>query len=334
MSRILKRPMFRKGGSTGQGIMSGLVDRTKHADNPIVTGITGLDKDRLDINTKAIMDLLSEYAPVPKTKFDVGTLGLGLASGKTLTEALKEPYQRFVKSDDIRRGQLAKRGEGALTTALKLEMERNKKKGVRTLTEPEVKALNLPKGSIVQQDSAGKINVVSKPSDKVIEKRQDFASTIGLLNKIEEKYFELGKPVGAPFDPQRFKGQIGRVFGTQAGKDYATLVSDIKKTTVFLTKAISGAQVSDKEREFIMQLIPQLNDTEATFESKLKSLRAYLGDAAKKYGGDVEALMKAGISAKNYLPSNLKSLEDLTDEELRELRDKMMQNQTNKEQQP
>ena len=28
MSRILKRPMFRKGGSTGQGIMNGLVDRT------------------------------------------------------------------------------------------------------------------------------------------------------------------------------------------------------------------------------------------------------------------------------------------------------------------
>ena len=26
--RILKRPMFRKGGSTGQGIMTGLVDRT------------------------------------------------------------------------------------------------------------------------------------------------------------------------------------------------------------------------------------------------------------------------------------------------------------------
>ena len=26
--RVLKRPMFRKGGSTGQGIMTGLVDRT------------------------------------------------------------------------------------------------------------------------------------------------------------------------------------------------------------------------------------------------------------------------------------------------------------------
>ena len=29
--RVLKRPMFRKGGSTGQGIMTGLVDRTKYA---------------------------------------------------------------------------------------------------------------------------------------------------------------------------------------------------------------------------------------------------------------------------------------------------------------
>ena len=27
MSRILKRPMFRRGGSTNTGIMSGLVDR-------------------------------------------------------------------------------------------------------------------------------------------------------------------------------------------------------------------------------------------------------------------------------------------------------------------
>ena len=30
MSRILKRPMFRKGGSTSKGIMTGLVDRKKY----------------------------------------------------------------------------------------------------------------------------------------------------------------------------------------------------------------------------------------------------------------------------------------------------------------
>ena len=42
MSRILKRPMFKKGGSTGEGIMTGLVTRTKHADQPMVSGTTDL----------------------------------------------------------------------------------------------------------------------------------------------------------------------------------------------------------------------------------------------------------------------------------------------------
>jgi hypothetical protein len=38
--------------------------------------------------------------------------------------------------------------------------------------------------------------------------------------------------------------------------------------------------------------------------------------------------MKAGVSAKDYLPTDQKNIEDLTDEELRELRDKMKK-QTN-----
>ena len=32
MSRILKRPMFRKGGSTNEGIMHGLVDRKGYSE--------------------------------------------------------------------------------------------------------------------------------------------------------------------------------------------------------------------------------------------------------------------------------------------------------------
>ena len=38
MSKTFKRPMFRKGGNVGTGIMTGVVDRSMHADNPIVTG--------------------------------------------------------------------------------------------------------------------------------------------------------------------------------------------------------------------------------------------------------------------------------------------------------
>jgi len=35
--RTFKRPMFRKGGNVGNGIMTGIVDRSMHAENPIVT---------------------------------------------------------------------------------------------------------------------------------------------------------------------------------------------------------------------------------------------------------------------------------------------------------
>jgi len=37
MSRTFKRPMFRKGGNVGTGIMTGIVDRSMHAENPIVS---------------------------------------------------------------------------------------------------------------------------------------------------------------------------------------------------------------------------------------------------------------------------------------------------------
>jgi len=193
----------------------------------------------------------------------------------------------------------------------------------RTLNEEEVKNKGFPAGSIVQEKSDGTLNVVIKPSAKQMEQRTNLQGTIGLLNKIELNYNKAGKPVGKFYniDPQRLKGEIGKFIGSEQGKTFATLQADIKKATVFLTKAISGAQVSDKEREFIEKLIPSIGDTEVQFEAKLKSLRSYLGDAAKRYGGDVEAMMKAGISAEDYLSTNKssKNIEKMTDEELNEM---------------
>ena len=51
MSITLKRPMFRRGGSTNTGIMSGLVDRTNYS-----TG--GLDIDRIREQARAAVSTL------------------------------------------------------------------------------------------------------------------------------------------------------------------------------------------------------------------------------------------------------------------------------------
>lgn len=42
MSKVFKRPMFRKGGSVNEGIMTGIVDRENHAENPFVGGQRGM----------------------------------------------------------------------------------------------------------------------------------------------------------------------------------------------------------------------------------------------------------------------------------------------------
>jgi hypothetical protein len=334
MSRILKRPMFRRGGSTNTGIMSGITDRTNYENGGI--DLSGINKERLRGSATAIQSLLNELSPVPKTRLPIGQFGLNIASGMSLTDALRDPLTQFTKADDIRRAQLAKRGQGAVSTALNMELARlkNQQKTTRTLTEPEIKKLNLPKGTIAQTDSQGKINVVSKPSAKEVEKRADLTGTIGLLNKVEENYLKAGKPVGPVFnlDPDRLVGTLQQFTGGEKGKTLANLEADIKKTTTFLTKAISGAQVSDKEREFIEKLIPQLSDTEVVFEAKLKSLRSYLGDAVKNYGGDVEALMKAGdaddsLSAKNYILTTEKDLDNMSDQELEQLYDRLTKEQ-------
>jgi len=100
MSRILKRPMFRSGGSTNEGIMHGLVDRKGYADGPTQS----------EIYAKEYYDQLSKIQP-PAPRFNMGQMGLNLVSGKYAGEGLlqniagsaQDPYTAFTKEDDTRR---------------------------------------------------------------------------------------------------------------------------------------------------------------------------------------------------------------------------------------
>ena len=58
MSRTLKRPMFRRGGTVNDGIMTGLTDRTEKANGDIVGRAREL--------TPELMSLLEEFTPQTK----------------------------------------------------------------------------------------------------------------------------------------------------------------------------------------------------------------------------------------------------------------------------
>ena len=126
--RVLKRPMFRKGGSTSKGIMTGLVDRTKHANNPIVSGTNkAIDPAMLEADTQAILDALNQYAPLPKTRIPFGQVGYALTQRATPIEALGVGYGAFTKADDARRKLLAQRKSGAVTAGIQRQFKKGAK---------------------------------------------------------------------------------------------------------------------------------------------------------------------------------------------------------------
>ena len=101
-------------------------------------------------------------------------------------------------------------GVGKLpATILSVEKAKGEGVGVRTLGDAELANYKLPKGTVAQIDSAGKITVVSKPTSKELEERRGFESTRRLLGDITQDYINLGKPVG-PGDLNRLRGFFGR----------------------------------------------------------------------------------------------------------------------------
>ena len=100
MSRILKRPMFRTGGTPNEGIMHGLVDRKGYSNG-----------SQAEKYADEYYSMLSKYKP-PAPRFPMGQIGLNLVSGQyagdgllaNIARSAKDPYEQFVQADDATRG--------------------------------------------------------------------------------------------------------------------------------------------------------------------------------------------------------------------------------------
>ena len=101
MSRILKRPMFRTGGTPNEGIMHGLVDRRGFDEGTPLTAEQHADR---------YFKMLSKYKP-PAPRLPLGQIGLNLVSGEyagdgllaNIARSAKEPYSQWTQADDARR---------------------------------------------------------------------------------------------------------------------------------------------------------------------------------------------------------------------------------------
>lgn len=210
-------------------------------------------------------------------------------------------------------------GEGVSklpATILAIEKNKADSGSGRYMTEKEVKDAGLLPGTVAYKEAGKAPKILQKPGEKRVETLANTITTRKLLGRIATSYDDLGKPVGF-LDTGRIKGTIGKVTGSGYADEYQQLKQNISSAGIFLTKTISGAQVTDQERARIEELIPQVGDTEIMFEAKLKALDKYLNDVeeATKSGGLVSGApiedILAGGSASDYLEQFLNTPQDI-----------------------
>ena len=138
MSRILKRPMFKRGGKVNQGIMSGLVDRKNYK-------FGSMTEDQFRSNIDMLVGLQDQFSPVAKTRLPLGDVGLALIAGQSPIDALATGYKKFTSEDDKRRALLNKRKSAAVSTVLGQALKPSKDS--RTDLEKKLVAAGFIKGT-------------------------------------------------------------------------------------------------------------------------------------------------------------------------------------------
>ena len=118
MSRIFRRPMFRKGGNVGEGIMTGIVDRENYAEAGRVGELT---KENLDILMQnapqdkgfdPLTTFLLQYGPNLATQTGGGNL-VG-----NLVAAAKDPLENLLEKQAEKRKYLRDLRSGATQLAI------------------------------------------------------------------------------------------------------------------------------------------------------------------------------------------------------------------------
>ena len=155
MARVLKRPMFRRGGPTNDGIMSGLVDREQKQFGDVAGRAREL--------TPELESLLREFTP--KTRLPLGAVGAALVQGTPIKQAITSGYTDFTKRDDAR--------EAAIRS------------GAVKLGISQAAAATKPSTNILKNRRTARINLEAKfGKDNFTE--QDVIKETARLNKLDE----------------------------------------------------------------------------------------------------------------------------------------------------
>ena len=92
------------------------------------------------------------------------------------------------------------------------------------MTDAELKAAKLPKGTSAQIDSEGKINVISKPSADALKSAFGAKQIKAILGRCSKRLFRLEKPVG-PISYRTISPITKQLLGTKGAQKICRIES-------------------------------------------------------------------------------------------------------------
>ena len=252
MSKVFKRPMFRKGGPVNEGIMTGIVDRENHAENPFVGGQRGMGVNTdfnleerntspqmnlpdLKTMTKENIDLLLEaagerggYDPLTQFLLQYGPAAAKQTGGGTfanLIAAAEKPVASLIaskqKEDDFLRSIRTQATGAAMKQRSELEQaERDRlfKKELAEMQEKLSRDLSLEERLAAKERADAKylqdLELQSKKSQADYETRSKLLKEADLLEQgtTEDKIQEYTPGFAEEYDNDFTKGNRRATF--------------------------------------------------------------------------------------------------------------------------
>lgn len=234
MARILRRPMFRRGGSTNEGIMHGLVDRKGY---------------RLGDRVEEITAAMDKYAPIPKSRFPLGQIGLNLVSGEfagdgflsNVGRSVRGPYSEWTKEQDA-------------LDRMKYQLDVTK----TGQAVSDVTAMDMARAKAAGQNGFLKKETTEGAFDHFLEENTKSANELERWNKpnLSQKY-KIGDA--------EFKSYVWRNLktttdpqGQEIERNYITFVPFDKKNQEFeYDKMMPGAYYYDPRLRAFVQRVPE-----------------------------------------------------------------------------
>lgn len=184
MSRIFRRPMFRKGGNVGEGIMTGIVDRSNHAidGGPVMNG----DADKTPVNfEQQYIDKITaagagSQGMDPLTAYLLAA-GPAISSGTSLSDTvgkLADPNKQLIELMNKRASDERNLKVGAAQFGLEKSFDKSQTESDRKFKERMLdKELDFKKQSELDENSI----------DKIIENQALKASIENNTNLVDEE---------------------------------------------------------------------------------------------------------------------------------------------------